>query len=91
LVGKSDKDKLGSLSEGQRDYWRSKHELEQLRHILAALGWAEEHPAFPFSSLLPNLKFADETLYKYLCQIKGDFEEIVEELEENVSENSGPG
>jgi len=67
----------GGLTEGQRDYWRTQHELTQLRSILEALEWAQKNPHFPFFTLLPNLEFSQGQLYKYLCQIKGDFEEIV--------------
>jgi hypothetical protein len=81
----------GGLTEDQRDYWRTHHEIEQLRDILEALKWAEKHPLFPFYNLLPNLNFSQGSLYKYLCQIKGDFEEIVDAMSDSEPAKSTEG
>jgi hypothetical protein len=81
----------GGLNEGQRDYWRTRHELGQLRSILEALEWAVKHPDYPFGNLLPGLNFSQESLYNYLCQIKGDFEEIVDALSDSNPAKSTEG
>lgn len=50
--------------------FKREYNLEQIHHIYHAVHWAFENPNYNFRELLPDLRFTNEEIYRYLTKLK---------------------
>lgn len=49
----------------------------EISNIVSALKWGVSNPEYDFSSLLPGLKHQNKLIYRYICIVASQFEQIL--------------
>ena len=62
-------DDFTGLSEVELISLKQEYSESDIAWIVKSVGWAIKNPKFDFFSLLPNLKFNNNEIYKYLCKL----------------------
>lgn len=68
-------DDYSGLTDSEIQVFCSEYSESVANNILRALEWGVNNPNYNFSSLLPNLKFSNKDIYRYICILDKQFQE----------------
>lgn len=63
-------DTFTGLTEKDISSLKNEYTVEELSLIIRSVHWAIQNEDYDFSSLLPNLKYSNEDIYKYLSKLE---------------------
>ena len=67
---------FGGLNKDELVSLRIEYSEKELKEIIVAARWAKNNPNHDFRTMLPNLKFTNLEIYRYLTVILGQLETI---------------
>lgn len=59
----------------------AEYEPEEIEGILNSLEWANNHPDYDFSSMLPDLNHSNADIYEYVSKAYNSFKDILEKVQ----------
>jgi hypothetical protein len=72
-----DIEEFEGLSDPELIQLNSAYALDEIEEIRNALKWGTNNPNYDFKSILPGIKFNNQSIYKYICIIS-------EQLNKNI-------
>jgi len=58
------------LVNDELDSLKNEYDESEIKEIVKSVVWAKQNPNYDFSSLLPDLQYDNDEIYKYLCKIE---------------------
>ena len=70
---------FAGFKEGDLAYFRRNYTPDELKAIVDALTWAEQHPELPYHTFLPNLPVTDDAvIFAFLKKVRAGLQPLVE-------------
>jgi hypothetical protein len=63
-------EEFSGLTEKDISSLKSEYTVEEMSEIIKSVHWAVQNKEHDFNSLLPNLNFSNEDIYKYLTKLE---------------------
>jgi hypothetical protein len=76
LTNKWEGDPAEGLSRAVLRRFASAYDPEVFEQIIAALRWSQANPSFDFTSLLPGIRYSNETILAYLRKLLEQLESL---------------